>query len=131
MRVFENRVLRRIFGPKWNEIAGGWSKLHKEELRDLNYSSCMIRITNLRRKKWAGHVARTGEKRKSYRLLVSKPEGKRPLARTRRRWVAKVKIDLVGIKWGSLDWIVLAQDLYIYVCVCVCLCVYVYRIIKA
>jgi hypothetical protein len=84
--VFENRVLRRIFGPKRDEVTGEWRKLHNEERRDL-YSSPSIRITKSRRMRWAGHVARMVEKRTAYRLLVGKPEGRRPLGRPRRRWV--------------------------------------------
>jgi hypothetical protein len=78
--VFENRVLRRIFGPKWDEVTGEWRKLHNEELRDLySLPSTIIRIIKSRRMRWAGHVARMGEKRNAYRLLVGKSEGKRPL----------------------------------------------------
>jgi hypothetical protein len=83
--VFENRVLRRIFGPKRDEVTGEWKKLHNEELRDLYSSPSIIRIIKSRRMRWVGHVAREGEKRNSYRLLVGKPEGKRPLGRQRRR----------------------------------------------
>jgi hypothetical protein len=107
--VFENRVLRRIFGPKRDEVTGEWRKLHNEELRNL-YSSPSIRIIKARRMSWAGHVARSGEKWNVYRLLVGKPEGKRPLRRPRRRWVDNIKMDLLEIGWGSVDWIGLAQD---------------------
>jgi hypothetical protein len=79
--VFENRVLRRIFGPMRDEVTGGWRKLHNEELRDLYSSQSIIRIMKSGRMRWAGHVARMGEKRNAYRLLV----GKRPLGRPRRR----------------------------------------------
>jgi hypothetical protein len=85
MRVFENRVLRRIFGPKRDDVTGEWRKLHNEELRDLYSSPSIIRIIKSRRIRWAGHVARMGEKRNACRLLVAKPEGKRPLGRPRRR----------------------------------------------
>jgi hypothetical protein len=85
LRVFQNKVLRRIFGPKRDEVTGGWRKLHNEELCDLCSSPSIIRIINLRSMKWAGHVARMGEKRNAYRLLVGKPEGKRPLGKPRRR----------------------------------------------
>jgi hypothetical protein len=85
LRVFENRVLRKIFGPKRDEVTGEWRKLHNEELRHLYSSPNIIRIIKSRRMKWAGHVARMGEKRNSYRLLVGKPEGTRPLGRPRRR----------------------------------------------
>jgi hypothetical protein len=87
MRVFENRVLRKIFGPKRDEVTGEWRKLHNEELRDLHSSPSMISIIKSRRMRLAGHVARMGEKRNAYRLLVGKSEGKRPLGRPRRRRV--------------------------------------------
>jgi hypothetical protein len=77
--VFENRVLRRIFRPKRDEVTGEWRKLHNEELGDLYSSTCIIRIIKSRRMRWAGHVARMVEKKNAYRLLVGKPEGKRPL----------------------------------------------------
>jgi hypothetical protein len=92
--VFENRVLRRIFGPKRDEVTGEWRKLHNEELHDLSSSPSIVRIIKSRRIRWAGHVARMGEKRNAYRLLVGKPEGKRPLGRPRRRWVNNIRMDL-------------------------------------
>jgi hypothetical protein len=92
--VFENRVLRRIFGPKWGKVRWGWRKLQKEELHDLYSSPCIIRITN------------------AYRLLVGKPERKRPLRRPKRRWRNNIKMDLLEIGLGVLDWIGLAQDRY-------------------
>jgi hypothetical protein len=85
--MFENRVLMKIFGPKRDEVTGEWRKMHNEELRDLYSSPSIIRIIKLRRMKWAGHVARRGEKRNAYKLLVGNPEGDRPLGRPRRRWV--------------------------------------------
>jgi hypothetical protein len=91
-------------------VTGGWRKLHNEELRDLYSSPSIIRIMKSRRKRWAGHVARMGEKRNTYRLLMGKPEGKRPLGRPRRRWVDNIKIDLLEIGWGCVDWVGLAQD---------------------
>jgi hypothetical protein len=93
LRVFENRVLRRIFGPKRDEGSGGWRKLHKEELHDLYSSPSILRIMKSRRKRWAGHVARMGEKRNAYRLLIGKPEGKTPLGRQRSRWVDNIRMD--------------------------------------
>jgi hypothetical protein len=108
--VFENKVLKRIFGPKRDEVTGRWRKLHNEELRDLYPSPSIIRIMKSRRMRWAGHVARMGEKRNAYRLLVGKAEGKRPLERSRCRWVDNIKLDLLGIGWGGVDWIGLAQD---------------------
>jgi hypothetical protein len=85
LRVFENRVLRRMFGPKRDEATGEWRKLHIMELRDLYSSPRITRIIKSRRMRWSGHVARKGEKRNAYRLLVGKPEGKKPLGRPRRR----------------------------------------------
>jgi hypothetical protein len=105
LRVFENRVLRRIFRPKRVEVTGGWRKLHNEELRDLYYAPNIIRIIKSKRMRWAGHVARMGEKRNSYRLLVGKPEGKRPIGRSRRRLVDNIKMDLEEIGWDGVDWI--------------------------
>jgi hypothetical protein len=83
--VFENRVLRRIFGPKRDEVTGGWRKLHNEELHNLYSAPCIIRMIKSRRMRWAGHVTRIEERMNSYRILVEKPEGKRPPGRTRRR----------------------------------------------
>jgi hypothetical protein len=74
--VFENRVLRRIFEPKRDEVTGGWRKLYKEALHDLCFSPSIIRVMKSRRMRWAGHVARMGEKRNAYWLLVGKPEGR-------------------------------------------------------
>jgi hypothetical protein len=110
LRVFEDRVLRKIFGPKGNEVTGEWRKLHNEELRDLYSSPSLIRIIKSRRMRWAGHVARMGEKRNAYRLLMGNPEGKRPLVRLRRRWVDNIKVDLEEVGWGDVDWIDLTQD---------------------
>jgi hypothetical protein len=108
--VFENRVLRRITGPKRDEVTGERRKLHNEELRDLYSSPSIIRIIKSRRMRWAGYVARMGEKRSAYRLLVGKPEGKRPLRRPRRRWVDNIRMDLGEVGWNDVDWIGLAQD---------------------
>jgi hypothetical protein len=87
-------VLRRIFGPKRDEVMGDWRKLHNEELHNLYSSPNIIRMIKSRKTRWAGHVARMGEKRNAYRILVGKPEGKRPLRRPRYRWMDNVKIDL-------------------------------------
>jgi hypothetical protein len=103
LAVFENRVLRRIFGPKRDEVTGEWRKLHNEELRDLYSSPSIIRVINARRIRWAGHVARMEENRNAYRLLVGKPEGRRPLGRPRRRWVDNIRMDLVEVGWGYVD----------------------------
>jgi hypothetical protein len=102
LRVFENRVMRRIFGPKRDEVTGEWRKLHNEELRDLNSSLSIIRIIKSRRMRWAGHVARLGEMRNAYRMLVGKPEGKRPLGRPRRRWVDNIRMDIGEVGWGDV-----------------------------
>jgi hypothetical protein len=112
LRVFENRVLRRIFGPKRDGAAGGWRKLHNEDLHNLYYFPSMIKIIKSRRMRWAGHVARLGEKRNVYRLLVGNPEGKRPLGRPRLRWIDNIKMDLLEIALSVVDWIGLAQDRY-------------------
>jgi hypothetical protein len=101
--VFENWVLRRIFGPKMDEVTGEWRKLHNEELRDMYSLPSIIRIIKSRRMRWAGHVARMGEKRKSYRLLVGKPDGKKTLGRPRRKWVDNIKMNLGEVGWGDVD----------------------------
>jgi hypothetical protein len=103
-------VLKRIFGPKRDEVAREWRKLHNEELRDLYSSLSIIRIIKSRRMRWAGHVARMGEKSNTYRLLVRKPDGNRPLGRPRRRWVDKIRIDLGVVGRGGMNWIGLAQE---------------------
>jgi hypothetical protein len=108
--VFENRVLRRIFGPKRDEVTADWRKLHNEELHNLYSSPNIIRVIKSRRMRWAGHVARTGERRNAFRILEGKPEGKRPLGRPRRRWVDNIKMDLRETEWDGMDWIYLAQD---------------------
>jgi hypothetical protein len=112
LRVFENRVLRRIFGQKRDRVTGGWRKLHNEELHNLYSSPSIIRIIKSRRMRWVGHVARTGEKRNVYRLLVGKPEGKKPLGRPRHRWIDKIKMDRLEIGLSVVDWIGLTQDRY-------------------
>jgi hypothetical protein len=106
LRMFKNRVLRRIFGLKRDEVMGGWRKLHNEELLDFYCSPSIIRMIKLR---WAEHVARKGEKRNVYMVLVGKPEGKKPLERPGRRWVDNIKVDLGETGWGGMDWIGLAQ----------------------
>jgi hypothetical protein len=98
--VFENRVLRRIFGPKKDEVTGEWRKMHNGELHKWYSSPDIIRQTKLRRMRWAGHVARMGEGRNVYRVLVGKPEGKRPLERHRRRWKDGIRMDVREIGWG-------------------------------
>jgi len=103
LRVFENMVLRRIFGPRRDEVTGEWRRMHKEELNDLYSSPNIVRVTKLRRMRWAGHVARMGEERGVYRVLVGKAEGKRPLGRPRRRWVDNIRMFLQKVRYG-LDW---------------------------
>jgi hypothetical protein len=90
--VFENRVLRRIFGPKGDETTGEWRRLHNEELNDLYSSPNIIRVIKSRRMRWAWHVACMGEKRGAYWILVGRPEGRRPLGRPRRRWEDTIKM---------------------------------------
>jgi hypothetical protein len=92
LRVFENRALRRIFGPKRDDVTGDWRKLHNEELQNLYSSPNIIRMITSRRMRWAGHVARMGKTKNAHRILVGKPEGKRALGRPRSRWVHNIKI---------------------------------------
>jgi hypothetical protein len=94
LRVFENRVLRRIFGPKRDEVRGEWRRLHNKELYALYSSPNIIRVIKSRRLRWAGHVARMEARRGAYRTLVGKPEGRRLLERPRRRWEDNNKMDL-------------------------------------
>ena len=110
LRVFENMVLRRIFGPRGDEVTGEWRRLHNEELNDLYSSPNIVRVIKSRRMRWAGHVARMGEGRGVYRVLVGKSEGKRPLGRHRRRWVDNIRMDLQEVRCGYMDWIGLAYD---------------------
>jgi hypothetical protein len=98
--VFENRVLRRIFGPKRDEARGEWRKLYNEELHDLYSSPNIVRVIKSRRKRWAGHVARMGEERGVYRVLVGKRERKRSLGRPRRRWGDNIMMDLQEVGCG-------------------------------
>jgi hypothetical protein len=94
LRVFENRVLRRIFVRKRDEVTGEWRKLHSEELHNMYSSPDIIRQVKSRRMRWVGHVSRMGEERKVYKILVGKPEGRRPLGRPRRRWEDGVRMDV-------------------------------------
>jgi len=110
LRVFENMVLRRIFGPRRDEVTEEWRRLHNEEPNELYCSPSIVRVIKSRRMRWAGHVARTGEERGAYRVLVGKPEGKRPLGRPRRRWVDNIMMDLQEVGCGYMDWIGLTQD---------------------
>ena len=110
LRVFENRVLRRIFGLKRDGITEEWRKLHYEELNDLHSSPNIERVIKWRRMRWAGHVERKEEGRVVHKVLVAKPEGKRPLGRPRRRWEDNIRVDLRQVGRGDGDWIESAQD---------------------
>ncbi|KAJ4434425.1 hypothetical protein ANN_22987 [Periplaneta americana] len=103
-------MLRKIFGAKRDEVTGEWRKLHNTELHALYSSPNIIRNLKSRLLKWAGHVARMGESRNAYRVLVGRPEGKRPLGRPRRRWEDNIKMDLREVGCDDRDWINLAQD---------------------
>jgi len=103
LRVFENMVLRRIFGPRRDEVTWEWRILHNEELNDLYSSPIIVRVIKSRRTRWAGHVARMGEGRGVYRVLVGEREGRRPLGQPRRRWVDNIRMDLQEVGCG-LDW---------------------------
>ena len=110
LRVFDNMVLSRIFGPRRDEVTGEWRRLHNEELNDLYSSPNIVRVIKSRRMRWAGHVARMGEERGVYRVLVGKPEGKRPLGRPRRGWVDNIRMDLQEVGCGYMDWIGMVQN---------------------
>jgi hypothetical protein len=110
LRLFENRVLRRIFGPKRDVVIGGWRKLHNEELHGLYSSPSIVRMIKARRMRWAGHVARMGELRFAYSILVGRHEGRRPLGRPRRRWEDNIKMNLREIVFEDVDCIHLAPD---------------------
>jgi hypothetical protein len=112
LRVFENKVLRRICGPKRDEVTGEWRRMHNKELYPLYSSPNIIWVIKSTRLRWEGHVACMGERRGAYRALVGKPEGRRPLGRPRhrRRWEDNTEMDLREVGWGSVDWIDLTQD---------------------
>jgi hypothetical protein len=103
LRVFENRLLRRIFGPKRDEVAGEWRKLHSEELHTLYSSPNIIRQIKSRILRWAGHVTLMGEEKNVYKVLMGKPEGKRPLGRPKCRWEDGIRMYLREIGWGSVE----------------------------
>jgi len=103
MRVSDNRVLRRIFGPKRDEVTGEWRKLHNVELNDLYSSPNIVRLKKSRRIRWAGHVPRMGERRCVYRVLVGQTDGKRPLGRPRRIWEDNFRIELQEVECGGMD----------------------------
>jgi hypothetical protein len=110
LRVFEIRVLRRIFGRKRDEATGEWRRLHNEELNGLYSSPNIVRVIKSRRMRWARHVARMGEGRGAYRILVGRPERRRPLGRPRRRWEDDVKMGFQEVGLGDMQWMELAQD---------------------
>ena len=103
-------MLRRIFGPKSDRVTGEWRKLRNEELNDLYSSPNIVRLIKPRRMRWAGHAVRVEEGRGVHKVLVGKPEGKRPLARPRRRGEDNIKMDLEEVGRGCGDWMELAQD---------------------
>jgi hypothetical protein len=110
LRVFENRVLRIIFGPKRDEVTGEWRQLHNEELNDLYCSPSVVKVIKFRRVRWVGHVARMGDRRGVYRILVGNPEGKRALGRSRRSWEDNIKMDLQEVGCEGVYWFELAED---------------------
>jgi len=110
MLVFNINKMSYTFGPRRDEVTGEWRRLHNDELNDLYSSPNIVRVIKARRMRWAGHVARMGEERGVYRVLVEKPEGKRPMGRTRRRWVDNIRTDLQEVGCGYMDWIGLAQE---------------------
>jgi hypothetical protein len=105
-------VLRRIFAPKRDEVRGGWRKLHNEELHNLYSPPSIIKMIRSMRMRWAGHVARMGEKRNAYRILVGmgKPEGKWHLGRPRRRWMDNIKMNIRNIGWDGIFLLLVGWD---------------------
>jgi hypothetical protein len=110
LKVFENRVLRGVFGPKRDEVTGEWRKFHNDELNDLYSLPNIVRVVKSRRMRWAGHVARMGEGRVVHRILVGKPERKSTLGRQRRRWENNIKRDLQEGEGGGGDWMERNED---------------------
>ena len=102
-------LLRRIFRPRRDEVTGKWRRLHNE-VNDLYFSPNIVRVIKSRRMRWGGHVAHMGEAMGVYRVLVRKPEGRRPLGRPRRRWADNIRTDLQEVGCVYMDWIGLAQD---------------------
>ena len=110
LRVFQNMVFRRIFGPRRDEVMVEWRRLHNEGLNDLYTSPNIVQVIKSRRMRWARHVARMGEERGVYSVLVEKHEGRRPLGKPRRRWVDNIRMDLQEVLCGYMGWIELDQD---------------------
>jgi hypothetical protein len=110
LRDFENRVLRRMSEPERDEVTAEWRRLHNKELNALYSSPNIIKVIKPRTPRWAGHVARMGERTGAYRVVVGKPEGRRPFERPMRRWEDNIKMDLREVGWGGMDWIDLAQN---------------------
>jgi hypothetical protein len=110
LRVFENRVLRRVFGPKRDEVTGEFGKLHNEELNELYSLPNIVRVVKSRRMRWAGHVACMGEERGVCRVVVGMHEGKRSLGRPGGRWEDNIKMDVQEVGGGRGDWMEWAQD---------------------
>ena len=108
--MFKNVVLRRIFEPRRDEVRGEWRKLLNEELNGLYSSPNIVWVIKLRRMRWVGHVVRMGEEKEVYRVLLGKPEGRRPMGRPRNRWLDNIRMDLQEVGCGYMDWIRLAQD---------------------
>jgi hypothetical protein len=110
IEVSENKILRRIFGSKRDEVTGEWRKLHNEELHNLYSSPYIIMQIKSREMRWAGHVTRMGEETKMCKVFMGEPKGKRPLGRRKRRWDDGIRMDLREMGWGGMDWMRLAQD---------------------
>jgi hypothetical protein len=110
LRVFENRVLRRVLGSRRDEVTGEWRKLYNEELSDLYSLPNIVHVVKSRRMRLVGHVAHMGEGRGVHRVLVGKPDGKKPLGRPRRKWDDNIKMDIPEVGGGCGDWLELDQD---------------------
>jgi hypothetical protein len=108
LRLFENRVLRRIFGPMWNEVTRGWRKLHNEELHKLCSSPNIVRMNKSRTIRWAGNIVCMGEMSTAYKILVGKSDGKRPLRKPRPKWGNNIKMYLREVEMENVDWIHMA-----------------------